>query len=148
MIIGKINDKVLIDDLVFREEEHKRIMYVNEMEDYLYNHNYISKNKDKDPFRQQELSVERASCIVQKYRTLTEEKDKEIERLKAREQECIDKYLAESKYRSKIEGKYVVDEYIINELEKWLEESAIYEPYLYNGILNKLKELKELKEGK
>lgn len=53
--------------------------YVNEMEDYLYNHNYISENNNN--IKQQELSIERASCIVQKYRTLTEEKDKEIERL-------------------------------------------------------------------
>ncbi|MBR2245561.1 MAG: hypothetical protein IKN65_00645 [Clostridia bacterium] len=72
-------------------------------------------------------------------------KDKEIERLKTREQECIDRYLAESKYRGEVEGKYVHAKYIIDELEKWLEESAKYEPYVYNGILDKLKELKESK---
>lgn len=32
---------------------------------------------------------------------------------------------------------------IIDELEKWLEESAKYEPYVYNVILDKLKILKE-----
>ena len=31
---------------------------------------------------------------------------------------------------------------IINEFEKWLEESAKCEPYIYNGILDKLKEFK------
>lgn len=56
--------------------------YVNEMEDYLYNHNYISENNND--IKQKELSVLRASCIVQKYRTLTEEKDKEIESLKGK----------------------------------------------------------------
>ena len=60
--------------------------YVNEMEDYLYNHNYISENNND--IKQKELSVERASCIVQKYRTLTEEKDKEIERLKVQLNGC------------------------------------------------------------
>lgn len=119
-IIGKINDKVLIDDLVFREEEHKRIMYVNEMEDYLYNHNYISKNKDKDPFRQQELSVERASCIVQKYRTLTEEKDKEIERLNNiidEIKEKIDDYFA---YDYENESMARLD--VINEINRIIVE--------------------------
>ena len=63
-------------------------MYVNEMEDYLYNHNYISENNNN--IKQQELSVERASCIVQKYRTLTEEKDKEIDIMKKYFQMIID----------------------------------------------------------
>ena len=76
-------------------------------------------------------------------------KDKEIERLKAREQECIDKYLAESKYRSEIEGKYVVDEYIINELEKYIVseyycfDNESLECEIAKNILDKLKELKE-----
>ena len=85
-----------------------------------------------------------------------EEKDKEIERLKAREQECIDKYLAQSKYRSEVEGKYVLAKYVVDELEKWLEE---YIPLLEAGdicdettqdtlkeVLDKLKALKEGKE--
>lgn len=32
---------------------------------------------------------------------------------------------------------------ILNKLEKWVEECAMYEPYEYNCILNKIKELKE-----
>ena len=52
--------------------------YINEMEKYLYNHNYISENNNNK--KQQELSKERASCIVQKYRTLTEEKDNRIDK--------------------------------------------------------------------
>lgn len=88
-------------------------------------------------------------------------KDKEIERLKAREQECIDKYLAESKYRSEIEGKYVLTKYVIEELEKWLEQeyavakaNSIEEPdnpewYIkWNERKNILDKLKALKEGK
>ena len=46
--------------------------------------------------------------------------------------------LKDVEYQEKIKYKN-----IINELEKWLEESAAYEPYVYNGILDKLKELKE-----
>ena len=72
-----------------------------------------------------------------------QEKDKEIERLKAREEEISKMYLAGHKYASEMEGKYILAKYVIDELEKWLEESAKYEPYVYNGVLDKLKELKE-----
>lgn len=128
--------------------------YVNEMEDYLYNHNYISRNKNKDPLKQQELSQERASCIVQKYRTLTEEKDKEIERLKAREQEISKMYLAGHKYASEMEGKYILAKYVIDELEKGLNSFDIKGLIETNNrevamVIDALKErLKELKEGK
>ena len=67
-----------------------------------------------------------------------EEKDKEIERLKAREEECMNAYLRARQDVSEYEGKYVVDEYIINELEKWLEE---------NDKQLCLRKLRELKEG-
>ena len=46
--------------------------------------------------------------------------------------------LKDVEYQEKIKYKNIIDE-----LEKWLEEGAKYEPYVYNGILDKLKELKE-----
>jgi len=127
--------------------------YVNEMEDYLYNHNYISRNKNKNPLRQQELSVERASCIVQKYRTLTEEKDKEIERLNKEKDDLDDCNRHLYNENKKLNN-------IINELEKYhiksMKNLENTEEFKYIGInhikilyeehkrtLNKLKELKE-----
>ena len=52
---------------------------------------------------------------------LCDEKDKEIERLKKREQECIDHYLVSCKYASEMESKYISANYVINELEKDLD---------------------------
>ena len=95
------------------------------------------------------------------------EKDKEIERLKAREEECMNAYLRARQDVSEYEGKYVVAKYVIDELEKWLEEeqtrlarecSNIYEDGLgrtrlvnediFNEITRIKDKLKELKEGK
>ena len=45
----------------------------NKMYEYLLEHNYISKNENKNPLRQQELSKERAECIANKYNNLVEE---------------------------------------------------------------------------
>ena len=65
------------------------------MYEYLQNHSYISKNKKSN--YQFELSEERASCIVGKYNTLVEEKDKEIERLTAESTEWESKFYDEAK---------------------------------------------------
>ena len=43
---------------------------MNKMYKYLEEHNYISKNENKDPLRQQELSISRAKCIANKYDSL------------------------------------------------------------------------------
>lgn len=150
--------------------------YVNEMEDYLYNHNYISRNKNKNPLRQQELSIERASCIVQKYRTLTEEKDKEIERLnniikpkevnynylkllfeKKDKEEVIKSYVYKCEQLEKLYKSYEEKEIevmkkdnIINELEKWLETEIKFQKIIDKDyeLRKALLKLKELKEGK
>lgn len=45
----------------------------NKMYEYLLEHNYISKNENKNPLRQQKLSKERAECIANKYNNLVEE---------------------------------------------------------------------------
>ena len=45
----------------------------------------------------------------------------EFDRLKAREEEISKMYLAGHKYASEIEGKYITEKYIVDELEKWLE---------------------------
>lgn len=55
---------------------------MNEMYIYLEQHNYISRNKNKDPFRQQELSKERAECISNKYNNLIKDKDAEIKQMR------------------------------------------------------------------
>ena len=55
---------------------------MNKMYKYLNNHNYISRNKDKDPLRQQELSKERAEAIANKYEQLVKELEEENEQLK------------------------------------------------------------------
>ena len=55
---------------------------MNKMYEYLDNHNYISRNKDKDPLRQQELSKERAEAIANKHSQLIDKLEKENEQLK------------------------------------------------------------------
>jgi len=75
----------------------------------------------------------------------------EITRLKAREEECMNAYLRATKYASEMEGKYVVDEYIINQLEKFFKYEYDNEVRPLNDrkisvwtiCLDKLKELKE-----
>ena len=52
---------------------------MNKMYEYLEEHAYISKNKKSN--YQFELTRERAECIANKYNSLCEEKDTEIERL-------------------------------------------------------------------
>lgn len=71
------------------------------------------------------------------------EMKKEIERLKKREQECIDHYLVQCKYASEMEAKYITANNIINELEKYLIEQ-VEKSYSndYDNVLDKLDELK------
>lgn len=54
---------------------------MNKMYEYLEEHNYISKNENKDPLRQQELSTTRAECIANKYDSLTNELQQENRQL-------------------------------------------------------------------
>lgn len=103
---------------------------MNKMYEYLEEHAYISKNKKSN--YQFELSKARAECIANKYNSLCEEKDKEIERLN---KEC-DAYM-------KIATK---KDNIINELEKYFNEqiqkSWEIEEQCYENIESKLQELK------
>lgn len=55
---------------------------MNKMYEYLKEHNYISKNENKDPLRQQELSISRAKCIANKYDSLINEIQQENQLLK------------------------------------------------------------------
>ena len=87
---------------------------------------------------------------------LIKEKDKEIERLKKREQECIDHYLVQCKYASEMEDKYITANNIINEIEKWCLSWKENDKYCYlasndkdkcrydiwEEVLDKLEELK------
>lgn len=77
-----------------------------------------------------------------------EEKDKEIERLKAREEECMNAYLRARQDVSEYEGKYVVAKYVIDELEKWAKEELEHPNWASCGARCMLDKLKELKEGK
>lgn len=53
-------------------------------------------------------------------------------------------YLNASKYGSKMEGKVVVLEYILEELKKWLEEQwKQSQDIWFVKIINKIKELEE-----
>ena len=74
------------------------------------------------------------------------EQEAEIERLKKREQECIDHYLVQCKYASEMESKYISANYVINELEKYLkkviETSSEHERITCSFVLQYLQELK------
>lgn len=56
------------------------------------------------------------------FKDLYIKQQQEIERLKKREQECIDHYLVQCKYASEMEEKYITANNIINELEKDVKE--------------------------
>lgn len=49
------------------------MMKENKMYDYLLNHNYISENKKSN--YQSELSIERAECIANKFKSLIDEEN-------------------------------------------------------------------------
>ena len=80
-----------------------------------------------------------------------EKKEKEIERLKKREQECIDHYLVQCKYASEMESKYITANNIINGMEKFFKYAYDNEVRPLNDrkvsvwtiCLDKLQELKE-----
>ena len=96
------------------------------------------------------VSYEYLEALTIEQQTQLFVKDKEIERLKKREQECIDHYLVSCKYASEMESKYISANYVINELEKWLKEKQILYGINNQGFswgvcgdaLDKLQELK------
>ena len=55
---------------------------MSEMYKYLQEHNYISRNKNKIPFQQQELSKERAEAIANKCDNLLQQKDNIIKEVR------------------------------------------------------------------
>lgn len=55
---------------------------MSEMYKYLQEHNYISRNKNKNPFQQQELSKERAEAIANKCDNLLQQKDNIIKEVR------------------------------------------------------------------
>lgn len=65
-----------------------------------------------------EMSVQNQKTIL-KY---INKQDKEIERLNKRVKECEEAYLRTRHQYSELESKYVIDEYIINELEMFINE--------------------------
>ena len=105
----------------------------------------------QDPIiEQKDKEIEKLKGALQTYEILSRSNIEEIERLKTREQECIDKYLSMNKYANEMESKYIIEKYIVDELEKWLEED-LKEQYrdcghrnnIIREVYNKLKELKE-----
>ena len=60
--------------------------------------------------------------VEKEHQKLNGELREEVERLKKREQECIDHYLVQCKYASEMEDKYIIANNIINKLEKYLIE--------------------------
>ena len=82
--------------------------------------------------------------ICKQLKNQLEVKDKEIERLKKREQECIDHYLVQCKYASEMEDKYITANNIINEFDKFLfgELQTYGGGGLVQEYYNKLQELK------
>ena len=108
------------------------------------------KNKEKNIYKNKNstLRIEKMNLIK-----AVERKDKEIERLKKREQECIDHYLVQCKYASEMEEKYITANNSINEFEKLLKEERTRTKYAhdverftaYDYMLKRLQELKHKK---
>ena len=97
----------------------------NKMYEYLLEHNYISKNENKNPLRQQELSKERAECIANKYNNLVEELQNNWNELK----KWLESWLENDKYC------YLAE----NSIDKCRCE-------VYKELLNKMQELEEVKD--
>lgn len=118
---------------------------MNKMYKYLIEHNYVSKNKS--PFRQKELSEERAECIACKYDSLTNELQQKNQKLKERIE-----YLERSNNRredtileqreevcNRLESNWnVLKKYLEN---KWTESQDIW----FVKIINKMQELEQKK---
>lgn len=69
----------------------------------------------------------------------------EFDRLNKRVKECEEAYLRTRHQYSELESKYVIDEYIINELEKWAKEELEHPGWASCGarcMLDKLQSLK------
>lgn len=89
---------------------------------------------------------EEIKWLRQCVRELQEEK----QTLKTKLDDNIKIYLNTSKYASEMEGKYVVANHIITELEKWLyemnhkhmDDSNFYNSFCFLSTLNKMAELK------
>lgn len=89
-------------------------------------------------------------------KNIIDSKQREIERLNKRVKEVEEAYLRTRHQYSELEGKYVIDEYVINELEKHCETMlSIFEQMtdeqrqeqldrykIYAGFLRRIQELK------
>ena len=134
--------------------------YKNELEDYLYNHNYISNNKKSN--YQQELSIERAECIIYKHDDIVKKENAELfaenmklkDKLEQQRKEYQETYKDVREEIKELKQK----NNILTEFEKWLETCLENEKYCYLSphgedryrydIFKKcLDKLQELKEG-
>lgn len=92
----------------------------NKMYDYLLEHNYISKNENKNPLRQQELSEERAKCIANKYNNLVKQLEQENKQLETNWNE-LKKLLEERiKYYKEIgyDNTYLTLQIVLNKMQE------------------------------
>lgn len=99
---------------------------MNEMYKYLKEHNYISKNENKDPLRQQELSTARAECIVNKYINLTEQLQQENKQLKNninQMNDSVDKLQKELNEENLQCSKYAIEINDLKEKNKQLKDN-------------------------
>lgn len=111
---------------------------MSEMFKYLEEHNYISRNKNKSPLRQRELSVERASCIVAKYDNLTCELQQENKKLKKDYDKAVHKatYYESEVYRLQEENKAILDN-----IKQWIREEIKNSDVFIDVTSNKIKKI-------
>ena len=132
-------------------------------EDYVLFKNYLELDKEIEKLTAESTEWESKCYQLQdiidadkeQLNNLVNSCQEEIRRLKAREQECIDKYVSMSKYASEMEGKYIIEKYIVDELEKDINSQLTmtreldkYNEGFFDATLhyyNKLKELKEIR---
>ena len=92
--------------------------------------------------------------LLQQNQINIEQLQQENEKLKEKLEENTKIYLHTSKYVSKMEGKYIVSNYILTEIEKWLEEEKendLNENFIVVRLVdikNKIQELKGIVSGK
>lgn len=93
----------------------------NDMWHYLLKHNYISEYKKIT--QQEELSIERAECIANKYRTLIEEKDKQLDKYKNVIDKIKEKLKEDLKYGRSKDHLWLMGYYdACKDINKLLEE--------------------------
>lgn len=91
---------------------------MNKMYEYLQEHNYISRNENKNPLRQQELSKERAEAIACKCENIIKEEQQELIEYLKKEIEQLENLPKDEEMTLEANGRLIAYRIILLKIEK------------------------------